>query len=253
MLQQEDSIAAGLEMASMPVFNSSEATKVGEQVKQFKGPFCAGRQVQSSGEKFLIKGMKTPLFSYQFAGSGWMVGRGKSEEGPFGGILANSMGLGKALETLACIAGHPPTEEDLEKGLFRTSIVVPANAVSQWIDETYKHGHKMSVAHYKASAKSSTAHIEDSSSWVTSYHEVMMHYPSNEGGNRLMKEKFYRVILDEAHAIKNLKWHTSASCIALTAKYRWALGGTPVHNRVPGTQWGGSIDAEISSRGGSDN
>jgi hypothetical protein len=73
----------------------------------------------------------------------------------------------------------------------------------------------------------------------------------------LFKIAFYRLILDEAHAIKNHEsqrritimnsvrsyaggntnnCHTSGmkACVELTAKYRWALSGTPVHNRMTG-------------------
>ncbi|KAK0665680.1 SNF2 family N-terminal domain-containing protein [Cercophora samala] len=278
MLLQQDSIAAGQEMASMPILSGFAATKAGEQQKQFQALVAAcqdseekkrmrGDKVmvnQARGalrgkytpqdEKFLIKGMTTPLFAYQFAGSGWMVGREKSEQGPKGGILADSMGLGKTLETIACIAGNPPSRDDLALGLSRTLIVVPANAVNQWVDEIYRHGDGLLAGHYKESAKSNMAYLNKCSIWVTSYHEVSSHYPTNkfiksqEGiesmtqedcdavrmkySGPLMKMKFLRVVLDEAHAIKNHKSHTSASCLALTSKYRWALSGTPIHNRV---------------------
>ncbi|KAG8527381.1 uncharacterized protein KY384_007533 [Bacidia gigantensis] len=41
---------------------------------------------------------------------------------------------------------------------------------------------------------------------------------------------FYRVVLDEAQAIKNHKGITSVACRGLMAKHRWAMSGTPILN-----------------------
>lgn len=43
---------------------------------------------------------------------------------------------------------------------------------------------------------------------------------------------FYRVILDEAAAIKNHLSKTSVACRGLMASHRWAVTGTPIHNGV---------------------
>ena len=48
----------------------------------------------------------------------------------------------------------------------------------------------------------------------------------------LHKIYFYRVVLDEAQAIKNYQSQTSKACRALMAKHRWAVSGTPILNAV---------------------
>jgi SNF2 family DNA or RNA helicase len=48
----------------------------------------------------------------------------------------------------------------------------------------------------------------------------------------LHRMEWYRVVLDEAHAIKNNTSRTSIACQNLNAKFRWALSGTPIQNRL---------------------
>ena len=43
---------------------------------------------------------------------------------------------------------------------------------------------------------------------------------------------FRRIILDEAHAIKDRSTNTAQACFSLSATFRWALSVTPLQNRV---------------------
>ncbi|KAA8909222.1 hypothetical protein TRICI_004593 [Trichomonascus ciferrii] len=44
--------------------------------------------------------------------------------------------------------------------------------------------------------------------------------------------KFYRVVLDEAHTIRNRSSKTSKACYDLRARRRWVLTGTPIVNKL---------------------
>ncbi|KAF4583167.1 SNF2 family domain-containing protein [Ophiocordyceps camponoti-floridani] len=57
---------------------------------------------------------------------------------------------------------------------------------------------------------------------------------SNGRTGFLLKQKWYRVILDEAHAIKNIFSRTKMACCALQSKNNWALSGTPLANSALG-------------------
>ncbi|EJD52040.1 hypothetical protein AURDEDRAFT_98801 [Auricularia subglabra TFB-10046 SS5] len=48
----------------------------------------------------------------------------------------------------------------------------------------------------------------------------------------LFKVKWWRIVLDEGHNIKNHKAKSSIACCELQAKFRWILTGTPLQNNV---------------------
>ncbi|KAJ3210536.1 hypothetical protein HDU82_007940 [Entophlyctis luteolus] len=53
----------------------------------------------------------------------------------------------------------------------------------------------------------------------------------SERGN-LFKIDWHRVILDEAHTIKNKNTRAARACVQLRSMYRWCLTGTPIQNNI---------------------
>ena len=213
-------------------------------------------KVKAVDGKWLIKGMISTLYHHQLLGAQWMVSRELSSEPPHGGLLADSMGLGKTIQTLACMIGNPPSAADKQRGLKTTLIVAPGAVIQQWLDEIRYHAEKKpfpKIMHYRARNNIPLEVLEDLDIVVTSYTEVMKQFPfpddrareeistkgykkwwkqAVKGMGDLHKVNWYRVVLDEAHAIKNNSARTSLACQNLNSVYRWCLTGTPLLNRL---------------------
>ncbi len=101
-----------------------------------------------------IPGMKSPLYNHQLVAASWILRQEFSPEGPYGGILADQMGLGKTVEILAGMSGNRPTPEDVAARRHQTLIVAPAAVIGQWMREIEKHCEQSFIAtihHYKQS------------------------------------------------------------------------------------------------------
>ena len=55
---------------------------------------------------------------------------------------------------------------------------------------------------------------------------------TGEAGAQHYSDEELRVIVDEAHNIKERSTNTAKAAFELQAKYRWCLSGTPLQNRV---------------------
>ncbi|KAI6708159.1 hypothetical protein JHW43_009312 [Diplocarpon mali] len=229
----------------------TDKAKLREASKSFGYAKC-----KAQDGKWLIKGMKSNLYHHQLLGATWMVQRELSSQAPHGGLLADSMGLGKTVQTLACMVGNPPGPGDIKRNVKATLIVVPATVIEQWIDEIRLHCDKKifpKVLHYQTMSKVEIEILQDIDIVVTSYNEVMKQFPFPDKRGRLEIERvgykrwwkgalknmgslhqvnWYRVVLDEAQAIKNNSSRTSLACQNLKSVYRWCLTGTPLLNRL---------------------
>ncbi|KAK3294100.1 SNF2 family N-terminal domain-containing protein [Chaetomium fimeti] len=213
-------------------------------------------QVRASNGKWCLAGkrMISTLYSHQLVGVSWMLGQEFSPDGPYGGILADQMGLGKTVQVLATMSVNRPTQADVDAGCHQTLIVAPATAISQWEREINKHCDKSFIKlvhHYRASQKIKPEMWKTANVILASFNEVTNALPSDKVLNRitgkkagneewqeeydealgeLLKHQFFRVVLDEGHAIRNDRTRAARACFSLTSKYRWILSGTPIHN-----------------------
>ncbi|XP_055379370.1 transcription termination factor 2 [Condylostylus longicornis] len=198
------------------------------------------------------KKLKIELMNHQKHALAWMQWREKQK--PRGGILADDMGLGKTLTMISLILAQQENQNESvekenessdenvesEKWLSKgrkdyfyggTLIVCPASLLQQWENEIYNRCKKnaLSVAVHHGSNRDTKARILAKNDVViTTYHIISREYKT-EG--TIFRIKWERVIIDEAHIIRNYKAQMSLSCCGLKAKRRWALTGTPVQNK----------------------
>lgn len=184
--------------------------------------------------------MRCTLHAHQIHGLSWMM---KMErESLAGGILADDMGLGKTIQTIALIVANPPPPEERIKG---TLIVCPVSLLDQWRREIELRSDGLSVHVQHGSARVSTKErLRSFDVVLTSYALVARDCPREAivSDGRIIKEgapagllfraRWYRVILDEAHMIKNHRGACSLAIAQLSSVKRFCLTGTPLQNNV---------------------
>ncbi|RUP44318.1 SNF2 family N-terminal domain-containing protein [Jimgerdemannia flammicorona] len=180
-------------------------------------------------------GLLVPLMTHQRIGVAWM--ERMEENVTKGGILADDMGLGKTVQALALLLARSP-KEDGEKGKMgrkTTLVVTPVALVHQWQKEikTKVATGRMSVyLHHGAKRTTVAEEIEKFDVVITTYSIVAKEAAASFLKGPLVESKFYRVILDEAHVIKNSSTGLAQGCFNLDAEYRWCLTATPILNGV---------------------
>ena len=165
------------------------------------------------------------LRAYQREGLGWI--QFLSRFG-FGGCLADDMGLGKTVQVLAALAGRRAADA----GVTRPSlVVVPRSLVFNWQREAARFAPSLRVLdHTGPNRQRDGAGFDAADLIITTYGTV------RRDAELLARIDFDYVILDEAHAIKNVDSLTTKAVRLLRGRHRLALTGTPVQNHI-GELW----------------
>ncbi|MDD4077357.1 MAG: DEAD/DEAH box helicase, partial [Bacilli bacterium] len=170
----------------------------------------------SMGDDFYAK-----LRPYQAKGVNWL---NTMKSLRLGCCLADDMGLGKTVQVLGWLNSLKDKNEN-------SLLVIPASLIGNWISETNRFAPNLKYYIYHPNYMSSSA-AELTDDEVNSYDLIITTY-SMLSKNKLFKEKKWdNIILDEAQAIKNSTTQQSKSARSLKAKYRVALTGTPIENRL---------------------
>lgn len=193
------------------------------------------------------------------------------EQHCLGGILADEMGLGKTIEMLSLVHSHraevnphlsngissvndlarlPSSSSSVVSAPYTTLVVAPTSLLSQWETEALKASEagSMRVLVYYGADKAinlqeiccETKYASAPHVIVTSYGVVLAEFRqlalqsmmASGAQTGLFSVEFFRIILDEAHMIKNRRSKSARACYDLKAIHRWVLTGTPIVNRL---------------------
>jgi DNA repair protein RAD5 len=175
------------------------------------------------------------------------------------------MGLGKTIQMLALIHSnipegievpkqstallpHEPKLHTVDYAPYTTLVIAPMSLLSQWeseCDAASKPNTLKTMVYYASGRedlrKLCTGHsiMSAPNVIITSYGTVLSEFShlASSGTDRvqhggLFSIRFNRIILDEAHNIKNRNSKTAKACYELEATHRWVLTGTPIVNRL---------------------
>lgn len=204
------------------------------------------------GRDGTLEGLNVKLLPHQVDGVEWMKGRelGPVKRGkvPRGGILADDMGLGKTLQSISLILtnqrpekgekGWKKTYEDVSK---TTLVVAPLALIRQWeaeIKDKVAKSHRLKVCvHHGPQRTKSAKDLMPYDVVVTTYQTLVSEYGTSSMGDSGPKTgcfgvHWWRVILDEAHTVKNRNAKATKACCALPSIFRWCLTGTPMQNNL---------------------
>ena len=156
---------------------------------------------------------------YQREGVLWLLSMENQASGVRGGILADEMGLGKTVQLVAAMLGNPKP---------RTLIIVPKSIITQWAEEINRFAPNLTINIYDGPERK----MKEADVTIAPYTLLTTKGGKADAKTPLHMVQWDRVILDEAHEIRNNKSKLFKSVCRLQTQIKWIVTGTPVFNSM---------------------
>lgn len=199
------------------------------------------------------KYLTVTLMPHQEIGLRWLVGQERNPQRK-GGILADDMGLGKTVQTIALMLANRAGSDSLSsiaRDRKPTLIVATKALAPQWereIKSKVRAGALSVLLYHGPSRPRDPRRLERYDVVITTYSTLEAERRSRDDSSdsesqrrkpelgTLFAARWLRVVLDEAHLIKNRKTKSAGAAYRLDAVYRLCLTGTPIINSLDDVQ-----------------
>lgn len=186
-----------------------------QYLRQYFDKSLISNEINEEDEAFEVT-IDADLRPYQKTGIKWL--RTRLEQSGFA-LLADDMGLGKTLQTIALLTQFASVDRP-------ALVVVPTSLLRNWEKEIARFAPQLQTLVYHGQDRELKREGSTHSVVVTSYGIL------SSDRVAFMSGEYSLVVLDEAGAIRNPDTDVARACYRLRARYRMALTGTPVENRL---------------------
>lgn len=177
----------------------------------------------------ILMHISTPLFKHQIQAFKWMTSITC-------GILGFEMGTGKTLCIInEFVTSHEKAQKEEQE--FRLLYVCPKSLLQPIKEEFFSHvvGADKSIIHiYSGPSRKSASSLRKyhQASFIITTYDIVMR--DTDEDSPLINDMFDRIVLDEAHIIKNTRTRKHKAVIDLPLAdqgKKWCMTGTPIINK----------------------